>query len=82
MSLSGFNIDQPFHQSLAIAHNNYAVLLGEMKRYEEAESHYKEALRINPEYATATEMSIAGPEVWLFLAFFLISGITAYFKRK
>ncbi|MBU7046665.1 MAG: tetratricopeptide repeat protein [Theionarchaea archaeon] len=40
-------------QNLAIAHNNYGNLLKDMGKYEEAESHYKESLRINPEYAGA-----------------------------
>ncbi|MBU7027490.1 MAG: tetratricopeptide repeat protein [Theionarchaea archaeon] len=40
-------------QNLAITHSNYASMLSDMKRYEESEYHYKEALRINPEYATA-----------------------------
>jgi tetratricopeptide (TPR) repeat protein len=40
-------------QGLAITHSNYALLLKEMKKYEEAESHYRESLRINPEYANA-----------------------------
>ncbi|MBU7048523.1 MAG: tetratricopeptide repeat protein [Theionarchaea archaeon] len=40
-------------QNLAIAHNNYGNLLQDMGKYEEAESHYKESLRINPEYAEA-----------------------------
>jgi hypothetical protein len=29
-----------------------------------------------------TEMSITGPEIWLFLALLLIGGIAAYLKRK
>ena len=40
-------------QSLGIAHNNYAILLYEINRFEEAEDHYKKALDINPEYAKA-----------------------------
>jgi tetratricopeptide (TPR) repeat protein len=47
------NLEQVICQGLAIAHNNYAVLLKEMKRYTEAESHYKESLEINPEDADA-----------------------------
>ena len=38
-------------QNLAIAHNNYGNLLKEMGKYEEAEFHYKESLRIDPELA-------------------------------
>ncbi len=34
------------------AHNNYAVLLSKLKRNEEAEKHYLEALSINPDNAT------------------------------
>ncbi|KYK36599.1 MAG: hypothetical protein AYK18_02580 [Theionarchaea archaeon DG-70] len=40
-------------QSLGIAHNNYAILLYEINRFEEAEDHYKKALDINPEDADA-----------------------------
>jgi tetratricopeptide (TPR) repeat protein len=38
-------------QNLVIAHTNYASLLFNMKRFEDAENHYKEALRLNPDYA-------------------------------
>jgi tetratricopeptide (TPR) repeat protein len=47
------DINKVIVQGLAISHSNYAVLLQEMKRYEEAESHYKESLRINPDIAQA-----------------------------
>jgi tetratricopeptide (TPR) repeat protein len=40
-------------QNQAQAHYNYGILLQEMGKYEEAEFHYKESLRINPEYADA-----------------------------
>jgi len=40
-------------QSLSIDHNNYAILLYEMNRFQEAEDHYKSASKINPEYADA-----------------------------
>lgn len=47
------NIKKEILQNLTIAHNNYASLLRNAKRFEEAEEHYKEALRIDPEYAEA-----------------------------
>ena len=37
----------------ANAYSNYANLLIDMKKYEEAEFHYKESLRINPKYTEA-----------------------------
>jgi tetratricopeptide (TPR) repeat protein len=40
-------------QGLASSHNNYALLLINMKRYEEAESHFRESLRINSEFRQA-----------------------------
>ncbi len=40
-------------QCLAMTHNNFAVLLENKKKYEEAENHYTEALRINPQFAEA-----------------------------
>ncbi len=33
-------------------------------------------------HITVTETSLAGPEVWLFLAFLVIGSITAYLKRR
>ncbi|CEG12360.1 hypothetical protein MSIBF_A2190001 [groundwater metagenome] len=35
------------------AHNNLGNLLGDLKRFEEAEKEYREAIRLNPNYADA-----------------------------
>ncbi len=51
--VKSMNKKESIMRDLSAAHNNCANLLSRMKRYEESECHYKEALRINPEYATA-----------------------------
>jgi len=37
----------------ALAHNNYAILLGDLGQQDEAEKHYKKAIALDPSYAPA-----------------------------
>jgi tetratricopeptide (TPR) repeat protein len=47
------DIQKRILEGISIIHNNYAVLLQEKKDFENAEYHYKKALKINPEYVGA-----------------------------
>jgi len=46
-------VDDRLANWASVIHNNYGLLLFELRRYEEAEEHYKRAIELNPDLAEA-----------------------------